>query len=90
MILIFVASLNENMKLAKTLKEQLESLEQRSEIINLVELELPMYDSLKEEKDGIPRKINFLIEQMNQAQGYVFVTPEYNFLLPPVLVNTIA
>ena len=90
MILIFVASLNENMKLAKTLKEQLESLEQRSEIINLVELELPMYDSLKEEKDGIPRKINFLIEQMNQAQGYVFVTPEYNFSLPPVLVNTIA
>ena len=90
MILIFVASLNENVKLAKTLKEQLESLEKKSVIINLVDLSLPMYDSSKEEKDGIPQKVNSLIEQMNQAQGYVFVAPEYNFLPPPVLLNTIA
>lgn len=40
MILIFVASLNENVKLAKTLKEQLESLGKKSEINNLVDLAL--------------------------------------------------
>ena len=78
------------MKLAKSLKEQLESLGKKSEIINLVELELPMYDSLKEEKDGIPKKVNLLVKKINHAQAYIFVSPEYNFSLPPVLVNSIA
>ena len=90
MILIFVSSLNENMKLANNLQEQLKDLGKESEIINLVELNLPMYDSLKEERDGIPAKIDSLIKKMEGASGYLFVTPEYNFSLPPVLVNTIA
>ena len=90
MTLIFVASLNENMKLAGVLKRQLESLGKKSKIINLVDLELPMYDSYKEEHDGIPAKINDLIDEMKKADAYVFVSPEYNFSLPPVLVNAIA
>lgn len=90
MTLIFVASLNENMKLANILKEQLNSLGKQSEIINLVDLNLPMYDSYKEEHDGIPAKVNELIEKMKKADGYVFVSPEYNYSLPPVLVNTVA
>lgn len=90
MYLIFVASLNENMKLANILKEQLNSLGKQSEIINLVDLNLPMYDSFKEEHDGIPTKVNELIEQMKNADGYIFVAPEYNYSLPPVLVNTVA
>lgn len=36
MILIFVASLNENMKLAKKVQKQLTALDKKSEIINLV------------------------------------------------------
>ncbi|ADG91899.1 NADPH-dependent FMN reductase [Arcobacter nitrofigilis DSM 7299] len=90
MILIFVASLNENMKLAKNLQEQLKSEKLESEIINLVELNLPMYDTLKEQNDGIPTKIHELSEKMNKAEGFLFISPEYNFSLPPVLVNTIA
>ena len=90
MTLIFVASLNENMKLANILKEQLNSLGKQSEIVNLVELNLPMYDSYKEEHDGIPTKVNELIEKMKKADGYIFVSPEYNYSLPPVLVNTVA
>lgn len=90
MILIFVASLNENMKLAKKLQEQLKNENLNSEIINLVELNLPMYDTLKEQNDGIPTKINELSEKMNKAEGFIFISPEYNFSLPPILVNTIA
>ncbi len=90
MILIFVSSLNENMKLASKLQGQLKELEEKSEIINLVDLNLPMYDSLKEEKDGIPNQITDLITKIEGANGYLFVSPEYNFSLPPVLVNTIA
>lgn len=90
MILVFVASLNENMKLAKKLQLQLEELGKSSEIINLVELNLPMYDSIKEEKDGIPIKIQNLIEKMDKCEGYLVISPEYNFSLPPVLVNFVA
>lgn len=90
MYLIFVASLNENMKLANTLQGQLKDLGKESQIINLVDLDLPMYDSFKEEHDGIPNKIESLIKDMKNASAYVFVSPEYNFSLPPVLVNTVA
>lgn len=90
MYLIFVASLNENIKLANTLQKQLKDEGKESQIINLVDLNLPMYDSFKEENDGIPAEVNSLIEQMKQASGYIFVSPEYNFSLPPVLVNMVA
>lgn len=90
MILIFVASLNENMKLAAKVQEQLKELGKSSEIINLVELNLPMYDSIKEEKKGIPNILNAIMDKMNQSEGYIFISPEYNFSLPPVLVNFIA
>lgn len=90
MYLIFVASLNENMKLANNFKNQLESLNENCEIINLVDLNLTMYDSFKEANDGIPEKILLLKEKMKKAKGYIFVSPEYNYSLPPVLVNMIA
>ena len=89
-VLIFVGSLNMNMSLAKKIADQLEAQNIQSEIINLVELNLPMYDSLKEEQDGIPQKIMELCEKMKIVSAYVFVSPEYNFSLTPVLVNTIA
>ena len=90
MYIILVASLNENMKLAQTLQEQLSMLDKESKIINLVNLELPLYDSLKEEKDGIPKPIFDLMESMDKAQGYIVVSPEYNGSIPPVLSNTVA
>lgn len=90
MTLIFVASLNENMNLANKLQKQLEQLGKNSKIINLVELQLPMYDSLKEENEGIPKKALDLINEMKEAKDYIFVSPEYNYSLPPVLVNMVA
>lgn len=90
MYLIFVSSLNENMKLANRLKHQMEENNTEIEIINLVDLELPMYDSRKEERDGIPKVIGELVDLMKKASGYVFVAPEYNYCLPPVLANFVA
>lgn len=90
MYLILVASLNENMKLANILQEQLKEFGKDSKIINLVDLNLPMYDSFKEEHDGIPSQIAPLMDEMENADGYIIVSPEYNYSLPPVLVNAIA
>jgi chromate reductase len=90
MYLIFVSSLVKNVEISKLVDGKLKSHGKETKIINLVELDLPMYDSYKEEHDGIPRKILDLIPIMEEAEGYVFVSPEYNFSLPPVHVNAIA
>ncbi|UFH60270.1 NADPH-dependent FMN reductase [Sulfurovum mangrovi] len=90
MYLIFVSSLNANMKLATSIKNQMKENNTESAIINLVDLELPMYDSRKEDRDGIPVKIGELVERMKKADGYIFVAPEYNYSLPPVLSNFVA
>lgn len=90
MYLIFVASLNENMKLAHTIEENLKALNKEAEIINLVDLELPMYDTNKEANDGIPPIIKQLGDKMDKAKGFIFIAPEYNYSIPPVLTNFIA
>ncbi|RBQ28585.1 NADPH-dependent FMN reductase [Aliarcobacter vitoriensis] len=90
MVLIFVASLNENMSLANMIKGKFDSKNIDSKIVNLVDLNLPMYDTFKEQNDGIPKVAIDLAKQMEEATAYVFISPEYNFGVPPVLVNTIA
>ncbi|RXJ92044.1 NADPH-dependent FMN reductase [Malaciobacter molluscorum] len=90
MYLIFISSLNENVKLANRIKNKLEESNKEVEIINLVHLNLPMYDTIKEQNDGIPQAALELAEKMKKAKGYIFVSPEYNFNVPPVLVNFIA
>lgn len=90
MYLILVASLNENMKLAGKIKNCLETMGIQSQIINLVDLNITLYDSSKETNDGIPSKILELSNTMKTAAGYIVVAPEYNYSIPPVLTNVIA
>lgn len=90
MYLIFVASLHENMKLAHTIAQNLETMGHKSVIINLVDLDITLYDTSKEANEGIPNKITQLAEQMKNASGYIVVAPEYNYSIPPVLTNVIA
>ena len=90
MYLIFVSSLNENVKLAKLIKKEIENNDKEAKIINLVELELPLYDTHKQEYDGIPSQVLEISDMMEKASGYVFVTPEYNYSIPPVLTNFVA
>lgn len=90
MYLLLVASLNENMKLARRIEKSLETLGVKSKIINLVDLNITLYDSTKEENDGIPSKITELSSTMKTASGYIVVSPEYNYSIPPSLTNVIA
>jgi len=89
MLTIIVASLNENVKLANTLKTQLSDLGKKSEIINLIELDLPMYSSKKEEM-GISNEVFELATKLDSSKGYIVIAPEYNFSIPPVLTNAVA
>ena len=89
MYTILVASLNENVKLANTLKDQLSILGKESNIVNLVELNLALYSSKEEEENGIPSAILDLVQTLDTSRGYIVVAPEYNFTTPAVLANAI-
>jgi NAD(P)H-dependent FMN reductase len=89
MYTLFVASLNENVKLAKILETQLKELNVKNTMINLVELNLPMYSS-KEEEKGIPKAIDELVQTLENSKGYIVIAPEYNYSIPPVLTNAVA
>jgi len=90
MYLILVASLNENMQLARRIEKNLETQGVQSQIINLVDLNITLYDSSKETNDGIPSKITELSNTIKNAKGYIVVSPEYNYSIPPSLTNVIA
>lgn len=90
MYMIFVSSINENHKLANVIKEQLEEEGKDSEIINLVELDIPLYDTNREKDIGMPPILDSIMKKMKESDGYIFVSPEYNYSTPPVLANFIA
>lgn len=89
MILILVSSQKKNMELANLFKEYLENGATPCELIDLVALELPLYTS-KVENNRPPEVVFDLEKKLKKANALVFVAPEYNGSLPPVLNNSIA
>ncbi|MFW0694750.1 NADPH-dependent FMN reductase, partial [Aliarcobacter butzleri] len=75
--------------LANAVKSELVDNGIRAEIIKLVALNLPMYESNKEQKDGSPKVELDMAQQMQDTAAYIFVSPAYNFGVPPGLTNTI-
>lgn len=88
-ILIIVASNNKNMELALEIKKTIELREINTKILDLVEIDLPLYTFDKELKE-IPSVIGEYISLMEEASEVVFVAPEYNGGVPPALTSFIA
>jgi len=55
--LILLASSGENLKLANVLQQMLIGLEAEAEIINIMQLKLPLYDMDVEVNEGIPEEV---------------------------------
>lgn len=87
---IIVASVQKNMELALKIQEVTTELEAKSEIINLVALDLPMYTSILENEKGIPNEVYSLAKHLQTFDALIIVSPEYNGSMPPVLNNAIA
>jgi chromate reductase, NAD(P)H dehydrogenase (quinone) len=88
-IAILVASSGMNLKLANKLAEVASDMEVETQIIDLVDLNLPLY-STAEEKIGIPDQAINLANTMKAARAMIVVVPEYNGSVPPVFINAIA
>ena len=87
---IIVASANNNQKLAIELQKIAIELNYDSEIINLVDYNLPLYSTIEEEKNGIPESVLDLATRIIDLKAFIIVAPEYNGVMPPVLNNAMA
>jgi len=87
---ILVASSNNNQKLGLKLQEL--AIEQNCEVelINLVDLRLPLYSTIEEEENGIPESALDLATKILDLKAFIIVAPEYNGVMPPVLNNAMA
>lgn len=57
--------------------------------LSLADYPLPIYDGDLEVKQGVPKSAVNLERMLSSHDGIVFVTPEYNSSLPPLLKNAI-
>jgi chromate reductase, NAD(P)H dehydrogenase (quinone) len=89
-ITIIASSNNKNLELANTLKQIATQMGQTTQLINLVELGLPLYTPTEEKENGIPPQLKALVDIFTDTQAMIFVAPEYNGGIPPVLTNAIA
>ena len=89
-IAIIVSSVVKNMELGLKLQEEVEGQGAQVELINLVELDLPMYTSLLEDEKGVPVKVQELTQSLIKCDAFIMVAPEYNGSMPPVFSNAIA
>ncbi len=89
-VLVITASNNNNLKLANKFKEELVNQGVNADVLDLVDLSLPLYSSKSEEEFGIPSSLTSVIEALNSTQKLIFITPEYNGGIAPTLNNFIA
>ncbi|MGB5866959.1 MAG: NAD(P)H-dependent oxidoreductase [Arcobacteraceae bacterium] len=87
---ILVASATNNRKLGEKLKELAKEENVEAEVINLVDLDLPLYSTVEEQRNGIPETAKKLAEQILSLKAFIIVAPEYNGVMPPVLNNAMA
>ena len=90
MTLVFFASQGKNKELAQRIGDELMSQSKQFELIDLVDLELPLYDERQEEKYKLSEKLEVVLSKMKASSSQVFIAPEYNGSIPPVLNNFIA
>jgi len=89
-IVIITASEIKNLDLAQKFVQSLESLDANVSLINLVELELPLYTSRTDAKHKGEDLLRNELPLINAAHGFVFIAPEYNGSTPPVFNNFLA
>ncbi|MCG8461585.1 MAG: NAD(P)H-dependent oxidoreductase [Holophagales bacterium] len=59
------------------------------ELIDLVDLPMPLYDQDLEAAEGLPENAKRFKELLVRHQGMLIASPEYNSSIPPLLKNAI-
>ncbi|WFB34347.1 NAD(P)H-dependent oxidoreductase [Kiritimatiellota bacterium B12222] len=91
-ILAFSGSSRENSLNAQLLQKAVSmaaELGASVEVIDLKALNLPLYDGDLEQTQGLPEGAKALKEAMQEADGFLIASPEYNSFPTPLLLNAL-
>lgn len=89
-IAIILASELKNLELATRIETEIKSAGGEPMIIKLIDLDLPLYTSRAEQKHSPAELLGATLPKIQEAQGFVFIAPEYNGSIPPILTNFLA
>lgn len=91
-VLLFAASVRDdscNKKLADLINALGTRQNHQIEKLNFADILPPLYDGNLEAKQGLPDIVKSFIKKMNDSEGLIIVSPEYNFSTPCTLKNLI-
>ena len=89
-LIIITASNGNNLNLSKKFFEKSKELNIKSEILDLTEYNLPLFNPRNKPKENIPEEITKIKEQLLNTEKWIICAPEYNGSIPPILSNLIA
>ncbi len=89
-LLVITASNGENLKLGERFLTIANEMVVNPKLIDLTQLELPLYNPRTHEVGGIPVLARELSQTFCSASHWVICAPEYNGSIPPVLTSAIA
>lgn len=84
-----VRSERQGIKVAKWVVEKLQNRGHQVSMVDPVELELPLLDKMYKEMKSPSAKLQKLQKIIQDADGYVPITPEYNHSVSSALKNTL-
>lgn len=91
-ILVFAGSARRdslNKKLAQTAAHTIQQQGGQATFIDLADFDIPLYHGDLESEHGIPADVQRLQDLLAQHQGVLIVSPEYNGMPTPLLLNTL-
>ena len=88
-VVIITASSGSNLRLAESFQEKFVEYNVESTIVDLAEMNLPIYSSQAEAKISNPLNPE-LLQLLDSATKFVFIAPEYNGATPPSFQNFLA
>lgn len=89
-ISVISASGVKNLELAHKFEAQLKALGAEVSLLNLMALDLPLYTSEADSKHDAKALLGPWFDTLHGTQGFVFLAPEYNGGIPPLLTNFLA
>tara|TARA_B100000579_G_C22530479_1_gene710490 strand:- start:252 stop:779 length:528 start_codon:yes stop_codon:yes gene_type:complete len=89
-IIIISASNGKNLELSKKFQAKTNELNYPSEILDLTELNIPLYNPRIHSKNEIPNEVLILKKKLFETEKWIICAPEYNGSIPPILSNFIA
>lgn len=89
-ITIITATVGKNHELAQQFSAQLSDAQTTVEILNVVDLNLPLYASTLESQYIPMDLVGHKLGDVKKSDGFIFCVPEYNGGLPPAIPNFLA